>query len=91
MTEFFNHFHMCGGVGSGAAGMNDADPSIGPMRGQMRCVGGIYTGTDLQPITGRPGAMAAFALPSRMGRRLFYRDGVVDLIADGARRKGGAA
>ena len=41
MTEFVNHFHVCGGVGSGAAGFNDADPSIGPVRGKMRCIGGV--------------------------------------------------
>jgi site-specific DNA-cytosine methylase len=35
------HFHVCGGVGSGAAGFNDADPSIGPVRGKMRCIGGV--------------------------------------------------
>lgn len=32
---------MCGGVGSGAAGMNDADPSIGDMRGKMVVLGGM--------------------------------------------------
>lgn len=35
------HFHVCGGLGSGAAGFNDADPSIGPVRGKMVCVGGV--------------------------------------------------
>lgn len=41
MTQYINHFHMAGGVGSGAAGFNDADPSIGPLRGTMRCIGGM--------------------------------------------------
>ncbi|MGC4059387.1 MAG: DNA cytosine methyltransferase [Aquabacterium sp.] len=35
------HFHVCGGIGSGAAGFNDADPSIPGMQGKMVCVGGI--------------------------------------------------
>ncbi|CAN7165824.1 DNA cytosine methyltransferase [Acidovorax sp. LjRoot118] len=39
--EIVKHFHMAGGVGSGAAGFNDADPSIGPIKGQMVCVGGM--------------------------------------------------
>lgn len=59
--------------------------------GAPSVMAGVYTGAELQPYTGRPGALAAFALPSRVGRRRFYRDGAVELIADGARRKGGAA
>lgn len=36
------HFHVCGGVGSGAAGFNDADPSVpGGMQGRMVCIGGV--------------------------------------------------
>lgn len=35
------HFHLFGGAGSGAAGFNDADPSIGDIKGRMVCVGGI--------------------------------------------------
>lgn len=38
----------------------------------------IYTGAELRPYEGRPGAMDAFALPSRMGRRLVWRDGRVE-------------
>jgi hypothetical protein len=38
---------------------------------------GLYTGAELQPYDGRPGAMDAFALPSRMGNRLHYRSGEV--------------
>lgn len=35
----------------------------------------LYDGAELRPFTGRPGAMDAFALPSRaMGRRK-WRDG----------------
>ncbi len=36
---------------------------------------GHYTGAELRPFAGRPGAMYAFALPSRMGDRLVYRSG----------------
>lgn len=36
-----HHFHVCGGVGSGAAGFNDADPSLGALKGKMVCVGGV--------------------------------------------------
>jgi hypothetical protein len=38
---------------------------------------GLYTGAELRPYDGRPGAMDAFALPSRMGNRLHYRSGEV--------------
>lgn len=42
---------------------------------------GIYTGRELQPYTGRPGAMDAFRLPSRIGSRLVdpraVREGVL--------------
>lgn len=38
---------------------------------------GVYVGAELRPYEGRPGAMDAFALPSRMGSRLHYRDGSV--------------
>lgn len=36
---------------------------------------GTYNGAELAPYAGRPGAMDAFALPSRMGNTRFYRDG----------------
>ena len=35
----------------------------------------LYTGAELAPYSGRPGAMDAFALPSRMFDTLRYRDG----------------
>lgn len=35
-----------------------------------------YDGAELRPYTGRPGAMDAYALPSRMGdKRVHYRTG----------------
>lgn len=37
-----------------------------------------YKAPELRPFDGRPGAMDAFALPSRMGKALFYRDGRMD-------------
>ncbi|MFZ4286600.1 DNA cytosine methyltransferase, partial [Variovorax sp. HJSM1_2] len=40
-VQTVTHFHMCGGLGSGAAGFKDADPSIPGMPGRMVCVGGI--------------------------------------------------
>lgn len=41
IPEKVHHFHVCGGLGSGAAGFNDADPSIGMVRGEMVCAGGV--------------------------------------------------
>ena len=40
-----------------------------------RAMRGQYDGAELRPYTGRPGAMHAFSLPSRMGNQLRYRDG----------------
>jgi len=37
--------------------------------------GGVYDGADLRPFDGRPGALDALEMPSRMGKRLIYRDG----------------
>jgi hypothetical protein len=36
-----------------------------------------YDGAELRPFTGRAGATEALDLPSRMGKRLHYRDGRV--------------
>lgn len=38
-----------------------------------------YDGAELRPYEGRPGAMDAFALPSRVGRRRTWRDGRVEV------------
>ena len=35
----------------------------------------VYDGAELRPFEGRPGAMDAFKLPSRIGRHLVYRNG----------------
>lgn len=51
-----HHFHMCGGIGSGAAGMNDAIPEVGPISGKMVCTGGIDVDpkacADFKQLTG---------------------------------------
>jgi len=36
-----HHWHACGGIGSGAAGFNDASPQVGQLKGRMVCTGGI--------------------------------------------------
>ena len=41
---------------------------------------GSWAGFESRPHH-RPGSMDAFALPSRMGRRLHYRDGRVEVLA----------
>lgn len=56
-------------------------PAVATVRTAHLTAGGTYTGAELRPFDGRPGAMDAFALPSRMGRRLHYRDGRVQQIA----------
>lgn len=40
-----------------------------------------YTAPELRPFAGRPGAMDAFALPSRRGGARYYRDGRVEGVA----------
>lgn len=35
------HFHMCGGVGSGARGLQDAHARVGTLEAEMECVGGM--------------------------------------------------
>lgn len=53
------------------AGMSGADRIDRAGQPERTCA-------ELRPYEGRPGAMDAFALPSRMGRRLVWRDGRVD-------------
>jgi len=40
-----------------------------------------YKAPELRPFDGRPGAMDAFALPSRMGKTLHFRDGRTEAAA----------
>lgn len=50
------HWHMCGGIGSGAAGFNDAKPVVGPIAGRMVCIGGVDIDakacSDFKALTG---------------------------------------
>lgn len=55
-------------------------PTVAGPRTAQLTTSGLYTGAELQPYDGRPGAMDAFALPSRMGRSLHYRNGAVVLF-----------
>ena len=48
-----------------------------PAAHRLHAPSGAYDGAELRPYEGRPGAMDAFALPSRMGSRLHYRSGAV--------------
>ena len=41
---------------------------------------GTYAGAELQPFSGRPGAMDAYALPSRTFDKRIYRDGRVEAV-----------
>lgn len=41
---------------------------------------GTYSGAELQPFAGRPGAMDAYALPSRRFDQRQYRDGRVEAV-----------
>ena len=41
---------------------------------------GTYAGAELQPFSGRPGAMDAYALPSLVGGRRVPRDGRVEAV-----------
>ena len=41
---------------------------------------GTYSGAELQPFSGRPGAMDAYALPSRTSNKRIYRDGRVEAV-----------
>lgn len=55
-------------------------PDVAAPRTAHLTTKGLYTGAELRPYEGRPGAMDAFALPSRMGSRLHYRNGWVILF-----------
>jgi hypothetical protein len=40
-----------------------------------------YDGVEMRPYAGRPGALNAFHYPSRIGDRLYHRDGSVTTIS----------
>ena len=41
---------------------------------------GTYAGAELQPFSGRPGPIDAYALPSRTSHKREYRDGRVEAV-----------
>jgi hypothetical protein len=44
-------------------------------------LGGKYDGADLRPIPGMPKSrLVAFSLPSRVGNRLYHKDGSMEVI-----------
>jgi site-specific DNA-cytosine methylase len=55
----FRHIHFFCGMGSGAAGFNDANPRIGNITGRFECVGGIDNDAgalkNFEHLTGAPG------------------------------------
>ena len=62
------------------------EPAVGPAEvvapvPAWRASDESYTAPELQPFDGRPGAMDAFALPSRMGKVLVFRDGRTEAAA----------
>lgn len=59
--------------------MTDDDESLEVAHRESR---GLYDGAELREYQGRPGAMDCFDLPSRMGDRLFYRDGTVGEVGE---------
>ncbi len=60
-TREILHGHLYCGIGSGAAGFNDAVPQVGPMKGKFRCIGGIDSDRlaveDFGRLTGCPGTL----------------------------------
>jgi hypothetical protein len=56
-------------------------PSALPMPVRNSTTQGYYSGHELAPYQGRPGAMDAFTLPSRRFDRREYRDGRVEVVA----------
>lgn len=41
LKRLYKHFHMCCGLGSGAAGFNDSKPIVGGVQAHWQCLGGI--------------------------------------------------
>ena len=60
-NNIINHFHMFFGLGSGAAGFQDARPEIPGLQGQMRCLGGMDVdpagAADFRKLVGVPGTV----------------------------------
>lgn len=53
---------------------------VGPVPISNATARGVYDGAELRPYAGRPGAMRAFDLPSRVEARRYYRDGRIEII-----------
>jgi site-specific DNA-cytosine methylase len=55
----FRHVHFFCGMGSGAAGFNDANPRVGNITGRFECVGGVDNDAgalaNFEALTGAPG------------------------------------
>lgn len=60
-TVDITHFHLFAGLGSGAAGFNDGQASVGTLHARFRCLGGIDIDPagirDFQRLTGVPGTV----------------------------------
>lgn len=60
-TREIRHFHLFCGLGSGAAGFNDARVELGPLRANFVCIGGIDVDpsgvADFSRLTGVPGTL----------------------------------
>ncbi len=55
------HFHLCCGIGAGAAGFNRAGARVGNLRGRFRCLGGVDVDAraieDFGRLTGASGTV----------------------------------
>lgn len=61
LKRTFKHFHMCCGLGGGAAGFNDSAPIVGSVQANWRCLGGIDIDPaglrDFEMLAGMPGTL----------------------------------
>lgn len=61
LKRTLTHFHLCCGLGSGAAGFSDSKPVLGPVQAEWRCLGGVDVDPaglrDFQMMTGVPGTL----------------------------------
>lgn len=61
LKRTLTHFHLCCGLGSGAAGFSDSKPILGPVQAEWRCLGGVDVDPaglrDFQMMTGVPGTL----------------------------------
>lgn len=61
LKRTLTHFHLCCGLGGGAAGFSDSKPVLGPVQAEWRCLGGVDVDPaglrDFQMMTGVPGTL----------------------------------